>query len=696
VTVNITGQHWQPGVEVKLLKPGEPDIVASEIDIAPAHPRLTAVFDLSGRAPGAWTVVVTNPAQAPDSLPNAFLIVDGGAANLVLEMQGPAVVRAGREVSFQAVVRNVGLTDLELVTIQASAHVNQPIVLGSVPLGAGSTNTLTQVFGFVDTLAPGMSYTLPIPVTSTECASVGGTADAPDPDNCAELREQIRQLEEEVLPQLRSDLDEVQRDIAREHCEPGVSYPPGHICSFLLRRRAEITSAIRKIEDEILPRLRAQLALCEGRAGGSTVFLEATAPAPSSPSPSHQASDTVDFCPVTSWDPNDKVGPAGSGPPNRQVPGGASLPYTVFFENLPAATAPAQEVVITDQLDTNLDWSTFALGDIRMGDRTISVPAGLETFVTTLDLRPENDLLVRISGHLDSASGVVTWRFLSLDPETSMPPDDPLAGFLPPNIAPPEGEGSVSFTVQPKQGLPTGTQINNRASIVFDVNPPIETPAWLNTIDQDSPASQVSSTTPAVDAAQFDVNWSGSDSGSGIEHYTLFVSELGEPYGAWLQDEVGTTGTFQATGGKAYRLYSIARDHAGNYEDPPFVPDAVEDLDGCATSQELGDNPSAGGKRDPLIFWDFFDVPAGNPLARDRRVTIADINAEVARFGSVGDASIDPLSLVPAAPAYHPAYDRTFTAGGDPWDTSVPDGRVTILDITLSVAQFGHQCAVAQ
>lgn len=40
------------------------------------------------------------------------------------------------------------------------------------------------------------------------------------------------------------------------------------------------------------------------------------------------------------------------------------------------------------------------------------------------------------------------------------------------------------FTVTPRAGLPTGTQITNQASIVFDTNEPMLTPVWSNTINQ--------------------------------------------------------------------------------------------------------------------------------------------------------------------------------------------------------------------
>jgi len=49
------------------------------------------------------------------------------------------------------------------------------------------------------------------------------------------------------------------------------------------------------------------------------------------------------------------VGPGGYGTPNFVADAGATLPYQVDFENSSSATAPAQAVTITDQLDPNLD-----------------------------------------------------------------------------------------------------------------------------------------------------------------------------------------------------------------------------------------------------------------------------------------------------------------------------------------------------
>ena len=82
------------------------------------------------------------------------------------------------------------------------------------------------------------------------------------------------------------------------------------------------------------------------------------------------------------------------------------LSYTITFENQPTATLPAQQIVITDQLDaTKVDLSTFALGPVALGDAYVSVPAGVTVFTHDVDLRPGKDLLVRVEAGLDAITG---------------------------------------------------------------------------------------------------------------------------------------------------------------------------------------------------------------------------------------------------------------------------------------------------
>jgi hypothetical protein len=74
------------------------------------------------------------------------------------------------------------------------------------------------------------------------------------------------------------------------------------------------------------------------------------------------------------------------------------------------------------------------------------------------------DLIVRVDAHLDPATGIATWTFISIDPATGQLTEDPLAGFLPPNVNPPEGEGRVLYTVSAKPSVATGTLITRRRS----------------------------------------------------------------------------------------------------------------------------------------------------------------------------------------------------------------------------------------
>lgn len=169
------------------------------------------------------------------------------------------------------------------------------------------------------------------------------------------------------------------------------------------------------------------------------------------------------------------------------------MPYTVVFENQPDATASAVLVNIQDQLDPDLDWSTFELGDIQFGDQVISVPPGRSYFQTRVDLRPTgNNLLVDVEAGLDLETGLVQWTLTGIDPDTGELSQDPLAGFLPPNDPQTHvGEGSVSYLVRPKTGLASGAEIANMATIIFDWNEPIDTPWVVNRIDGGVPASSV-------------------------------------------------------------------------------------------------------------------------------------------------------------------------------------------------------------
>jgi hypothetical protein len=173
-------------------------------------------------------------------------------------------------------------------------------------------------------------------------------------------------------------------------------------------------------------------------------------------------------------DPNDAQGPVGVGPDNTVAPGSV-LPYRIDFENASDATGPAQLVSVADQLDPNLDPSTFQFTQVTFGNYTFNVPAGQQAFRTVVQMSDHGRAFeVMVGGHLDLQTGLVTVSFQSLDPTTHLPPDG-LTGFLLPEDGSGRGMGSVSYTIQARADLPAGTLIRNVAEVSFNAAPPTAT-----------------------------------------------------------------------------------------------------------------------------------------------------------------------------------------------------------------------------
>ena len=292
-------------------------------------------------------------------------------------------------------------------------------------------------------------------------------------------------------------------------------------------------------------------------------------------------------------DPNDKFGSLGDGSAAHFVRPGPALSYTVAFENLPTAALAAAQVVVTDRLDpAKVDVASVALGTISFGKSIIDVPSGRNSFATIHAI--DSTKSVRIQGSVDAGSGMLKWTFTTIDPATGLPPSDPTLGFLPPDTDGMKGQGYVSFTVQPKSGLPDGTVFSNQASIVFDANSPIVTPTWINTLDATRPVSRVQSVTPRAGTASLDVTWAGSDTGSGARSFSVYVSDNGGPFSPWQTSLSANTATFDGTPGHAYGFHVIATDGAGNTEAAKSSAEASGTA-GDASGSGSADSSSGGG-----------------------------------------------------------------------------------------------------
>ena len=296
----------------------------------------------------------------------------------------------------------------------------------------------------------------------------------------------------------------------------------------------------------------------------------------SGPCPASTPPCTGPNCPiigvVSAGDPNDKSGVRGIGVLGW-IPS-QSLTYSINFSNEPTASAPAQTVVVSDVLNpATFDLSSVSLGPVNLGNTFVTPVSGplavIGTYTSALDLRPATNLIVGITAALNLAGGALTWTFTSIDPATGQPTTDPLAGFLPPGSS-----GSVTFSVAPKTPV-TGSQISNTATVVFDFNPPMKTPAWLNTIDGTPPSSRVASLPTSQSTSCFKPQWSGTDVGSGVRDFSIYASDNGGPYTAWLTNTTVASGVYTGAPGHVYAFYSQARDLAGNVEAAKALPDAT-------------------------------------------------------------------------------------------------------------------------
>jgi hypothetical protein len=252
--------------------------------------------------------------------------------------------------------------------------------------------------------------------------------------------------------------------------------------------------------------------------------------------------------------------------------GAQALSYVISFNNEPSASAPAQQVVVTQPLGANVNLSTLSLPvmslpngssnvQVAVSPASFNPAAGVDEFTTNADLRPAQSLLVNVDAKLNPATQTLTWTLTSIDPTTGSPPLNPLVGFLPPGAG-----ANVSFSVTPAAGLATGTQVAEQATVVFDGQAPMSTAIWANTIDNSAPTSNVVALPAAESCPNFRVSWSGGDVGSGLQGFTIYSSDNGGPFVPWLANVTATAGTFTGAVGHSYGFYTIAQDLVGNVQ----------------------------------------------------------------------------------------------------------------------------------
>jgi len=268
---------------------------------------------------------------------------------------------------------------------------------------------------------------------------------------------------------------------------------------------------------------------------------------------------------VSSMDPNEKYGILGMDE-NNYIHSDVLLNYRITFENVDSATAAAREVFIYDTLDINVyDLASFQWTGFGFGDTAVSIPSGYNEYLKDLDMRPQGNIIVRFEGSIDS-TGVVRAGFASLDTTSYSLTDNILDGFLPPNVNAPEGEGYISFSIRSKTNIPHNTRIENRASIQFDYNELIQTGTFVNTIDIESPKSDLHALESFIRDTLIHLTWNGSDDESGIWFYDVYASANDSAFQQVARMVPQNEYIFKGINRTTYGFYIVATDNAGNRE----------------------------------------------------------------------------------------------------------------------------------
>ncbi|MBI1805536.1 MAG: T9SS type A sorting domain-containing protein [Ignavibacteria bacterium] len=590
VSITIHGQGFQSGAAVKLSREGYQDILGFNATVIDSH-TITTQFDLTGRQLGNWDVVVTDPGGQSTSLPGSFTISEG-FVNLWAEIIGRPVIRVGKSFKYIITVGNSGNIDakgtvLTLGGIPVEAIVEKLFKLDYPERRTGEDSVdwshLPYIFEdsgkkqiplYIPSLPAKTNLSLTVSVTEPASTDFSLQVSLSQPLVQLQRGSNIEPHEAFIGSECYTEIIKAAvgllGGLLPQQCISHIAGVSGDIVDLSTHPRPQtIYSWIQLITDVTITGL-----VCAGEVHPVTSIIEKTWQA-------YEQSRTIaslygackdiimeewrSVLPVvltSSWDPNEKVGPTGFGA-SHAVSVGRLFDYHVYFENKDSATAAAQEVELKDTLDANLDWSTFAFGDIQVGDSLLSQIDTSQTLNRTFHLNDTTD--VDVQGSFNPGTGVIRWYMKGRDRRNG-----DLADFLPPNkdSVSPRGEGWVSFTVRPKAGLATATKIRNRASIVFDVNLPILTNEVFNTIDAGDPRSQITQINSYPDSGTMKITWSASDDsmGSGVHSYALYAEKDQGAFQPYATNLTNTSTGFPAEPGHTYRFMPIARDNVGNLE----------------------------------------------------------------------------------------------------------------------------------
>jgi len=83
---NLAGKGFISGTTVKQTRTGYTDCIATNVVVAPT--KITCTIPVTGRMPGQWNVVGTNPGGSPATLKNSYTITGNVPPPVVAKFYG--------------------------------------------------------------------------------------------------------------------------------------------------------------------------------------------------------------------------------------------------------------------------------------------------------------------------------------------------------------------------------------------------------------------------------------------------------------------------------------------------------------------------------------------------------------------------------------------------------------------------------
>jgi hypothetical protein len=277
----------------------------------------------------------------------------------------------------------------------------------------------------------------------------------------------------------------------------------------------------------------------------------------------------------SAFDPNEIVGPDGEGL-NRLIDNDEIFSYTIYFENVSEATAPASRVRIDNPLDSNLRIQSMRVVAFGFGDTSFffnNAPFVQQTF--DLGGNFGNQQLDILAG-TNSSTHKAFFEFTTINPLTQGIVTGANEGFLLPNDSTGRGQGFITYLINAKENLDPGTKIGNSASIIFDENEVIETNTWSNIIMGGELKSKVANL-PEFSGTEFELKWINETPlyGPTLQSFDIYSRDMNTDsvWNRWLGESKSFSKMFSGVPGHHYEFYSRSKSE-DSYESDKNIADA--------------------------------------------------------------------------------------------------------------------------